>query len=214
MRTMTYDLLERMRTPRGGYDAKTLRALGVGWPPKAGWPRRIMGKQFDDALIDGILGRHDKQLVMLGRTKRKYEPFVIENSRLPITAHKDGVLHFDGACYPNPGPSRCAFILRMGADVVQQRFDLGDGTNNTAEYWGIIHGMTAALERDVTHLEVYGDSQLVIRGVGKMKPWKGGKPHLEALKAQAQALVRRFARVELHWVDREQNAEADALAAG
>lgn len=126
----------------------------------------------------------------------------------------DGVLHFDGGCWPNPGPSRCGFILCMGAVRVERRIELGHGTNNTAEYHGIIAGMKEALARGVTRLEVYGDSKLVIEGVRKMKPWRKGKPHLEVLKAEAQSLVRQFRDgVDLNWVGREQNSEADALTA-
>lgn len=74
--------------------------------------------------------------------------------------------------------------------------------------------MTAALCRGVTRLEVYGDSKLVIDGVRKMRGSGGGKPHLEALKAKAIGLARRFpGGVDWNWVERSENAEADALAA-
>jgi ribonuclease HI len=125
----------------------------------------------------------------------------------------EGTLHFDGSCWPNPGPNaRCAFILRMKGKCIERTVPLGDGTNNIAEYQGLLHGLRAALDEGCTHLEVYGDSQLVIYGVRRMKPSKGGKPHLEKLKAEAQDLVRKFVHVDLNWICREQNTEADALS--
>lgn len=125
----------------------------------------------------------------------------------------EAVLHFDGSCDPNPGPSRCAFVLAIrGGRRIERTIELGQGTCNTSEYLGIILGMEAALAEGVTHLEVYGDSKLVIQGVRKMKPWAKGKPHLEVLKAKAQSLVRKFVKVDLNWIPREENAECDELS--
>src|SRR5687767_11057588 len=97
-------------------------------------------------------------------------------------------LEFDGACSPNSGRSRCGFVLRLPEGRVIERSIDCQGTNITAEYFGLIHGMRAALEHGVTRLAVRGDSQLVINGVRSMRPWRKGKPHLEKLKAEAQVL--------------------------
>lgn len=124
------------------------------------------------------------------------------------------VLHFDGSCWPNPGPnSQCGYILQIdGGKRIEKSVFLGQGTNNTAEYHGLIHGMEAALENGVNDLEIYGDSQLVIYGVRRMKLSKKGKPHLEILKARAIELARKFRSVDWNWVARENNLEADALS--
>lgn len=123
----------------------------------------------------------------------------------------EGVLHFDGGAEPNPGPNcTSAFVLKMGATVVEKCERIGQGTNNVAEYRALIFGMEEALRRGVTDLEVYGDSLLVIRGVRK-GPRKSGAPHLEKLKAEAIAISKRFYRIEFNWVPREENQEADAL---
>lgn len=125
----------------------------------------------------------------------------------------EGVLHFDGSCWPNPGPnSKCGFVLRFGTRLIERTHSLGDGTNNTAEYYGLIHGLRCAVENGINSLEVYGDSQLVINGVRRMRLSKKGKPHLEKLKAQAIDLARKFQWIEFNWIPREQNSEADALS--
>lgn len=126
----------------------------------------------------------------------------------------EAVLHFDGSANPNPGPNcQCGYVLRLPAGrLIRKSIHLGQGTNNTAEYHGLLHGMRAALEAGVTDLEIYGDSRLVIEGVRKMRPWAKGKPHLEALKKTAQDLVRQFEHVDLNWVPRDENAEADELS--
>lgn len=124
----------------------------------------------------------------------------------------EAVLHFDGAADPNPGPNcRSAFVLKMGATVVQRSIKIGQATNNIAEYKALIFGLAEALDRGVTDIEVYGDSLLVIRGV-KRGPKKSGAPHLEALKAEAISLVRKFHSADLNWIPREENTEADELS--
>jgi hypothetical protein len=62
----------------------------------------------------------------------------------------------------------------------------------------------------VSHLEVRGDSKLVVCQV--KGEWKCEKPHLKALCARAQELLRAFRAITLLHVLRACNAEADALA--
>jgi probable phosphoglycerate mutase len=126
----------------------------------------------------------------------------------------EGVLHFDGSCWPNPGPNACAgFVLKFGSRIIAKSISLGQGTNNIAEYEGLIAGLKAAIENKITRLEVYGDSQIVIFGVTKGKIKKNSKtPHIEALKIRALELVRHFKHIELIWIPREQNAEADEMS--
>lgn len=128
----------------------------------------------------------------------------------------EGVLFFDGSCWPNPGPnSRAGFVIHIGDKLIEKTVHLGDGTNNTAEYNALILGMIEADANGVTHLDVYGDSQLVIggvkRGIKKGRNPKG-KPHLEELKAKAVEISKRFASVEFIWIPREQNTQADELS--
>lgn len=201
---LSFEHLEHLRTLRGGYTSATIKALGLTWPLRSGWRRRLVGTSIPRALYDSLTAH---------RTSGSIAKSALFQSIDDATPRIEGILHFDGACWPNPGPSSCAYVLLVGSRRFAKRVDLGFGTNNTAEYNGIIAGMNEALRQGVTRLEVYGDSKIVIEGVRKMRPWSKGKPHLEALKADAQALVRKFAHgVDLNWVPREQNAEADALA--
>lgn len=41
--TLTQDRLEKSKTPKGGYNAKQLRQIGVGWPPQKGWKKKLTG---------------------------------------------------------------------------------------------------------------------------------------------------------------------------
>lgn len=57
---MTPELLHRLKTKAGGYTAKTLKAVGVSWPPLGGWPSRIMGQP---------ISRGDYFTALKGRTR-------------------------------------------------------------------------------------------------------------------------------------------------
>ena len=41
---VTKELLESVKTHNGGYCKNQMFALGLGWPPKPGWQRRVLGR--------------------------------------------------------------------------------------------------------------------------------------------------------------------------
>lgn len=86
----------------------------------------------------------------------------------------------------------------------------GPGTNNQAEYHGLILGLRHALGMDADTVTVRGDSQLVLRQLGGTYAVKA--PGLKALHDEAKLLLARFSRAKLEWVPREENAEADAAS--
>jgi len=44
--TVTHAWINQFKTPAGAWKAKQLRAIGVPWPPRAGWPERVEGTQI------------------------------------------------------------------------------------------------------------------------------------------------------------------------
>lgn len=193
---ITEELIESLKTPAGAWTRKTLAMLGVSWPPASGWKRRIIGTR-----------------VILPDTVTVPQATIHTPAKPDFAGIKvEGVLHFDGSCNPNPGPARAAFVLKYGGKIVERSIDLGQGTCNIAEYHALIEGLTAAQSAGITHLEVYGDSELVIRGVTTRKFSAKNKPHLEALKRQAIDLIDKFYSVDLNWIPRGENAEADEIS--
>ena len=87
---------------------------------------------------------------------------------------------------------------------------IGVGTNNWAEYTALIEGLELALEKGVTEIDVYLDSQLVVSQV--KGEWKIKHAALKPLAIKAHSLLRRFERYSLNHVRREENSDADALA--
>lgn len=125
----------------------------------------------------------------------------------------EAVMHFDGACQPNPGNATGAFILKIrDGDRIEKRLSFGQGTCNTAEFMALMEGMKDASARGVKKLEVYGDSRIVINAMRKrqLRP-KSKTPHLEQLKKVAFGLADRFESIDWNWVPREENAEADSM---
>jgi len=127
-------------------------------------------------------------------------------------------LYFDGACEPkNPGGliSWGWFLEANGGEMIGS--DCGvddrvgpDNTNNVAEYMGLIAGLEAALEGEVSHLHVRGDSRLVIKQMGGA--WGCHSERLRALYERAWDLRDGFEQIGFEWIPRERNAQADELA--
>ncbi len=120
-------------------------------------------------------------------------------------------LYTDGGARGNPGPAGIgARLLTAAGDVVEDLADsIGTATNNVAEYEALIAGLEMALDRGVERLDVFLDSELVVRQVsGQYKVKDAG---LKPLHAQACALLSKFHEVDVKHVRREQNAAADAL---
>ncbi|MCM8814916.1 MAG: ribonuclease HI family protein, partial [Candidatus Omnitrophica bacterium] len=80
---------------------------------------------------------------------------------------KSLILCFDGASRPNPGKSACAYvIIDEHSEIIEQagKF-LGEGTNNIAEYLGLILGLLACVKHKPEKLIIYSDSNLVIQQI-------------------------------------------------
>lgn len=121
-------------------------------------------------------------------------------------------LHTDGAARGNPGPAGIGIVLvRPDGEVADElaRF-IGHATNNVAEYTALITGLERALQFGVFDLDVYSDSELLVRQLnGEYKVKNIG---LKPLHERARQLAAQFRRVRYFHVPREQNRRADELA--
>ncbi len=101
-------------------------------------------------------------------------------------------------------------IVRIGSKTWKVSKAKGIGTNNEAEYMGLIAGLEEAARQGATSIHVRGDSQLVLRQLeGK---YAVRAANLKPFYEEAKGLLKQFDTVRLTWVRREQNAEADAAA--
>ncbi len=120
-------------------------------------------------------------------------------------------LYFDGACRGNGSSTAktgCGYIV----DEYEGFKYLGNATNNTAEYSGLIYALEFAEQIYGTDikLKVHGDSKLVIE---QMKgTWKVNAIGLIELNKKAKELSKKFKSVEFIHVLRHLNSKADELA--
>lgn len=121
-------------------------------------------------------------------------------------------LFFDGACRGNPGPATFGGVIydANGEEIDHFKTFLGETTNNVAEYCGLLAGLNRAKALNITHLEVYGDSNLVIQQVsGK---WKVKNHRLKTIYKQIKTVEKFFTSIKYQHVYRNKNKRADALA--
>jgi len=124
----------------------------------------------------------------------------------------EAILKTDGAARGNPGPAGIGAHLtaRDGRVLAEVSEYLGEATNNVAEYRALIAGLERALELGVTTIEVFADSELMVKQLGGQ--YRVKHPGLIPLYERARALLRRFAAAKVGHVRRELNTEADRLA--
>ena len=121
-------------------------------------------------------------------------------------------LHVDGASRGNPGEAGFGIHVTdpAGSEVAALFGYLGQATNNVAEYQALLHGLRFALANGATSVEVFSDSELLVRQLeGRYRVKNAG---LQPLFRKAQSLLARFSRARVSHVPRERNREADALA--
>jgi len=121
-------------------------------------------------------------------------------------------VHIDGASRGNPGPAGIG-VLFLGPDgsaFERLHRGIGEATNNVAEYSALLAALERAAALGVTDLEVYSDSELLVRQLQGRYQVK--HPALRPLYAAARKRVADFSHFAIHHVPRELNAEADALA--
>lgn len=119
-------------------------------------------------------------------------------------------LHTDGGSRGNPGPAAIGFslVLAEGGPVEFGEY-IGETTNNQAEYQALVAGLKKAIELNVTELECFLDSELVVKQLKREYRVKDQslRPHFEEIKN----LSENFAEISFAHVRRELNKDADRL---
>ena len=121
-------------------------------------------------------------------------------------------LYCDGASRGNPGPSGTGVLLLSPNDrkVVELSRFIDDATNNEAEYQALISGLQAAEEFGFQHLQIFLDSELVVKQV--RGEYRVKNPRLQKLFREVMSRLQRFDDYDIVQVGREHNKQADRLA--
>ncbi|WP_158600477.1 ribonuclease HI family protein [Haloarcula sp. Atlit-7R] len=119
------------------------------------------------------------------------------------------IIRFDGGARPNPGAAAVGCWIDGNGWSEEYSDTIGTATNNQAEYMALIQSLKLAQKNDVKHVEVEGDSQLVVKQI--TDEWGTNDDKLKKLRDRARELASQFKSFSIQHVPREQNEKADEL---
>ncbi len=121
-------------------------------------------------------------------------------------------LRTDGASRGNPGPAAAGVVVESGDGEALYSVGvyLGEMPNNQAEYRALIMGLRAVAEFQPSAVDVFMDSELVVRQM--TGAYRVRDAILQRLYREATGLVQALPRVTFTHVRRAENALADQLA--
>ena len=110
-------------------------------------------------------------------------------------------IYTDGASRGNPGAAAWAYLILKNGTIVTKESDfLGTTTNNVAEYNAVIHALQAAKNKGYKKVEIYSDSELVIKQITGQ--YQVRKAHLRLLWEKIKQLQSCFEYTEFNSVRR------------
>jgi len=120
-------------------------------------------------------------------------------------------LYTDGGARGNPGPAGIgAVILNEKGSVIAEISEyIGETTNNQAEYKALIAGLAKAKEFGARELDVFLDSELVVKQLNR--EYKVKDKGLAPLFVQAYNISLGFKKIVFKHIPREKNKLADEL---
>ena len=122
------------------------------------------------------------------------------------------IIYVDGASRGNPGSAGVGIIVYDDKKNILRKIRqyLGKTTNNVAEYVALIYGLQEGLLLRSKHLTIYMDSELVVKQTDGRYRIKNEL--LKIFSKQVSHLREGFEKVEIKYISREENREADKLA--
>ncbi|MBI2336782.1 MAG: ribonuclease HI family protein [Deltaproteobacteria bacterium] len=123
------------------------------------------------------------------------------------------ILYADGASRGNPGLGGAGAVLKdkTGKTLEEITYFVGQAvTNNVAEYTALLVGLEKALELETTEIDIFMDSELVVRQIKGEYQVKNEK--LLEIFVQVQRLLKKFSSYKIQHIPREKNKEADRLS--
>ena len=128
-------------------------------------------------------------------------------------------VNFDGLCQPiNPGGIACyAFIIKKNGTTIHSGYGVAgepfskDSTNNVAEYTALAKALEWLVANNLVSekVEIKSDSKLVVNQLAGIYKVKGKR--IIPLYKQVLLLKTKFSDIEIRWIPRGENKEADRL---
>ena len=125
--------------------------------------------------------------------------------------HEKLTFYSDGGARGNPGPAGIGAVIfnEKGNLVAEISEGIGEATNNQAEYRALLAGLTKVRELGAKEVEVFLDSELVVKQLNR--EYKVKDKELALLFVQAYNLTLGFKKVIFKHIRREKNEQADKL---
>ncbi|MCI5120900.1 MAG: reverse transcriptase-like protein [Candidatus Electrothrix sp. AUS4] len=182
-----------------------------------------LGEQLPDSVLVKLFPNYplvDIRAVLRGQQKTahptKTKPPPAQQQSLFATSAAQATptytLFTDGASRGNPGEAGAGSVLldADGQELAARSAYLGQCTNNVAEYKALLLGVQSALELGCSRLEIFLDSQLIVRQL--QGQYKVKHAALQPLFAEVKGLLGKLQHWTVAHVPREQNKRADELA--
>ena len=128
-------------------------------------------------------------------------------------------VNIDGLCQPiNPGGIACyAFIIKKNGTTIHSGYGVAgepfskDSTNNVAEYTALAKALEWLVANNLVSekVEIKSDSKLVVNQLAGIYKVKGKR--IIPLYKQVLLLKTKFSDIEIRWIPRGENKEADRL---
>jgi len=124
------------------------------------------------------------------------------------------LLRFDGNAKPNPGNISCGIVIYAKEKENKLLYEYGyyekaSKNNNESECIALIKGLEYALQNNIFHLAIEGDSQFVIDTFSSNEKPKGPyKEYYEQMRVYRDI----FDTLAIRHIPRNQNSYADFLA--
>lgn len=122
------------------------------------------------------------------------------------------LMKVDGACYPNPGNMAIGIVIYKDGELLKKISEaIGYGTNNIAEYKALIRGLEEIKKINPERIDVYCDSQLVVKQLNKK--YKVKNKGIIPLFNRVEEIIRTIpGKIYFIWDRRDNNFVADGLA--
>jgi len=124
----------------------------------------------------------------------------------------DILMRVDGSCSPNPGKMGIGIVIYRDNIMFKKISEyIGHGTNNIAEYRALLRGLHEIEKLKADKIEVYCDSQLVVKQLNGDYKVKDKKILPLFLKIK-EISVKIEGKIFFIWNSRDNNSIADGLA--
>lgn len=121
------------------------------------------------------------------------------------------VILTDGGAKPNPGPAAIGAVLKdeQGRIITNISQDIGQATNNQAEYRALITALEKALRLGMSQVELRSDSELLVKQINGQYLVKAAP--IKPLYLKVKQLQNQFEGFRITHISSAENREAHNL---